>query len=181
MSPTTSSSLPGASLIPPSRRDVRGMTRLLDELEQEAQVSALFKDDLYGIFRISGTPFLSPSTGLLLIGGRTMASGGKPDKELLALEVLQESMQTPSGETVDSTQVTHGEFVIAEVEQSPYGLFSVEGQVVETASGNLALLGHWFLRNSDGTAAHRIRHLVARHHQNIPAVPRITTWRDEES
>ncbi|MDT4867799.1 hypothetical protein FQZ97_1027290 [compost metagenome] len=170
------------NLVPPARRDIQGMTRLLADLTPGKPASVLLRDDLYGLFRVEGPVVRLPSVDNLAIGGCLIESGRKPERRVLALSTDEAtSLDDEAGVAVAPSDIRHGSLVTATFEQAPYSAFSVTGRAIETAAGSMSLVGGWIIQHQ-GTVNARLRSLVQVADQSVVPAPRpITAWRDAES
>ncbi|WP_154402702.1 hypothetical protein [Nocardioides speluncae] len=155
------------------------MTETLVSLAEKDRVSALLRDDLYGVFSVRGSVVRSATLGSFMVGSWLIESKMKPDKDLLRLTVLaEEPIEATDGPIVQATEVRHGDLVDATFSQGPHGTFSVRGHVVETNDGSMALVGRWIIAYRH-TANHRLLEL-RRSAVSYPTQPpaKITRWRD---
>lgn len=120
------------TLIIPARRDVKAMTALFETIDISQRLSAAFKDELYGVFSVTGRAHTSTLADDLLIAGLMLASKGKPSRNVQDCdyaEVLSDSAGTESspvrggldGDTTDTLRrVKHGDLLrVAQFGRSP--------------------------------------------------------------
>ena len=154
----------------PARRDVTGLKAALGSVEDGDHVTAVLSTLRYGVIEVSGRVFVSP-TGDLWLGGRliagpqTKAKDGSPARTPVAeLRTLVPQPATLHGEIADPLGFVHGDLVSVDIEQVPYGIFTVSGIATEGYDNNV-LVGEWAVAGG-GALAKRLRgaRLVAREH-----------------
>lgn len=160
----------------PARRDVAGLKAALGALEDGDHVTVVLATARYGAIEVSGRVFSSP-TGDLWLGGRLIAGPQTKAKDGSASRAPISEMRTlvadPAqlhGETADPLGFAHGDLVSVDIEQVPYGLFTVSGVATEGQDGNVRV-GEWAVTGS-GALAKRLRgaRLVWREHtEPVPA------------
>lgn len=136
------------SLHVPPKRDVKGMTAQLAELDDDTLVTAGFADERYGSFSITGKLVVQLGSGRL-IAARQIDSKGTPDATLRSLAVVA-SLDDAPGSAADTASVNHGDAVTARFDHHLYGTFEVMGVAVLTQSDFLLRVGEWILA-VDGT------------------------------
>jgi hypothetical protein len=147
----------------PARRDVAG-------LEDGDHVTVVLLTTRYGAIEVSGRVFGSP-TGDLWLGGRLIAGPQTKAKDGSAsrapISELRTLVADPAGlhgEIADPLTFAHGDLVSVDVEQVPYGLFTVSGVATEGDDGHVRV-GEWAVAGG-GALAKRLRgaRLVGRDH-----------------
>ncbi|MFC7432015.1 MULTISPECIES: hypothetical protein [unclassified Agrococcus] len=134
-----------------TKRDVAAMTAAIADRAADAPVRATFREDRYGLFEYAGVP-VTVSDGSRLLAARSFDSGtGKPTSTLRAFEVLDD-LADADGETVDATDLVHGDLATARLEHALYGAFDVTGVALQTPDGSRTLVGEWIVA-ADGEAA----------------------------
>ncbi|MCX4095310.1 hypothetical protein [Nocardia sp. alder85J] len=162
-----------------SRRDVRGMAALLGELAPGTHITAVFRADLYGHYRVAGTITRSDALDTLVLAGRpltTGATGVKPADTLVMLERLASPPQADPPMHVQDTvaAVGHGDLIAAHFDRRPYGCFTVTGFAVAAPPPARFALGGWLLTRGDGSVTAGIRAVTllspaAEHGAPVPA------------
>ena len=160
----------------PARRDVAGLKAALGALEEGDHVTAVLSTARYGVIEVSGR-VMSSATGDLWLGGRliagpqTKAKDGSPSRTpITELRTLVANPAQLHGEMADPLSFEHGDLVSVDIEQVPYGLFTISGVATAGYDGNI-LVGEWAVAGG-GALAQRLRgaRLVAREHtEPIPA------------
>lgn len=133
-----------------TKRDVAAMTTAIAERDADAPVRAVFREDRYGLFEYAGT-VATVSDGSRLLAARTFDSGtGKPTTPLRAFEALEalEALGDLDGDTVDATDLAHGDLASARLEHSLYGQFDVTGVALQTPDGGRTLVGEWIVADA---------------------------------
>lgn len=176
----------------PHRRDVKGMTSLLADLGPVDTVAATFKSAAYGTYRIAGTAFTSPSTGIRMLGHRFLDTKGKPEQDLQVLTILQgEDLEFIESAHADWPVISggreiggfgHGDLVIGMFNGSA-GPYIVNGLVVHAPIAGFYMLGSMIV-SSNGAPGRGLRSLevirpVEEHSLEIPKP--ITTWNLHDS
>lgn len=160
----------------PARRDVAGLKAALGALDGGDHVTVVLHTTRYGALEVSGRVFSSP-TGDLWLGGRLIAGpqtkakdGSAVRSPISELRTLVADPATLHGEPADPLGFAHGDLVSVDIEQVPYGIFTISGVATEGADGNVRV-GEWAVAGG-GALAKRLRgaRLVGREHtEPVPA------------
>lgn len=164
----------------PSRRDVKALEAEAATLSAGDETSVVFLDDRHGIFRITGAVHQGLIPHELSLGGWDIrTTTGKVPKTVRTFD----NTALPEGQDTDVTTITHGDFVTAEFEQRPYGLFQITGYATQADHDTLVMLGSWILTRTQQQAS-RLR-WVKRHPVTIDvseaAPPRRTPMQDGQT
>ena len=160
----------------PARRDVAGLKAALGALEDGEHVTVVLSTSRYGALEVSGR-VMSSATGDLWLAGRliagpqTKAKDGSPSRApITEMRTLVVNPAALHGEIADPLAFEHGDLVSVDIEQVPYGIFTISGVATAGYDGNI-LVGEWAVAGGGGLAK-RLRgaRLVAREHtEPVPA------------
>ena len=166
------------------RRDVRGMTALLTELEPGAHIAAVFRSNLYGQYRVAGTVTHSEALDTLVLAGQPLHTGTKPADNLVTLERLDDpqwAWQDSSRRHFAIADIGHGDLVAAHLRRKPYGSFTITGFAVATPPHcSLFTLGGWLLTHRQfryvRTGIRALTRLSSPADHGAPVPAPITRW-----
>ncbi|WP_110589512.1 hypothetical protein [Microbacterium suaedae] len=161
----------------PARRDVQGMKATLGAMEEGEPVHAILRTNRYGDVELSSAAHVGIG-GDMMIAGRIVAGpltktkDGEPARTPTSdLRVVRDGVPSPRGETIEATDLSHGDLVSVDFTAVPYGEISVSGIATEGADGYL-LVGEWIIRlpEEQAPAVERVR-LIARDGEHSIPVP----------
>lgn len=153
----------------PKRRDVKTLRAELERIQPGDIVEAVFREERYGTYRVTGTVHASSGDKALLLGGVPLDSAGnrKPPTNLYTLSVLDEEplVHASQGTQAPTASVVHGDVVNARFFAEAYGAFHVTGSAVAKlrADGDprRVMVGPWILSHqSDSSKARRVSDIV---------------------
>ena len=170
----------------PSKRDVAGMKAAFALVEGAEVLSVLFKNARYGSFLVTGAAHLTVLDDLM-VGGLNAAAAVKesktkegvtlrqrqPDSEVRAFPANFEGAFAPTPITAD--KVGHGDFVVASLNQAPYGDFVITGVATAAEDDDTYLMvGPWILSTENGLASrlNDVQLLATAGDHKIPVPPR---------
>lgn len=171
----------------PARRDVKGLTTVLTEIEPPSPMRATFVEPRYGTFVVIGDAVLSASVGTIFMAGRPIEQNMKPERTLrLLTPVTSDSVQGDdaivAASDTDELRATtkalqHGDLVRAGFHVRAYGSFTVTGMAVWSDVAGAFLVGGWYVSAAQESPAPHLESLAilataAEHGAPVP--PRIT-------
>ena len=143
----------------PAKRGVKLLTDRIGSLGADDHITATFFSERYGVFVMTGSAALSTTVGMRAVGGQFIEQGGKPDKTLQLLELLEEPSVIAADDTADLaaavSALSHGDLVRAQFTHRSYGDFTISGPAVWSVPGAAFLIGGWLVA-SGGAAAPRL-------------------------
>lgn len=138
----------------PAKRDVAGMSAQLAEIESGQHIAVGIETDRYGITLIAGPAWISAGDEVVLGGvhiAKKQAMKNEvavraPEREVK--RVLLELPEVARGSAVDALSIAHGDFVSADIEQHPYGAFTVSGVATAGDGSDFVMVDQWIIHDS---------------------------------
>ena len=135
-------------LTAPTRRDPKGLSAVLTDVAKGDAVSALFRSDRYGVYRIFGHTYASVAYDGFLLAGAPLGVPGRLSGDLVRLDRLgDDPWDIPQGSPMPLGTVAHGDLVAARFDAHPYGEFVAVGHAIGLGTSSL-VVGGWLVASA---------------------------------